>query len=97
MNLYLCILLILLFTLIDCFLHLSESAVTAANISRIKQLEDVVSKLIYMNYRGIKVSSVARDADELYLTITYDGANDDTIESFFAKKCIYPIYKIFAK
>lgn len=63
----------------------------------IKQLEDVVSKLIYMNYRGIKVSSVARDADELYLTITYDGANDDTIESFFAKKCIYPIYKIFAK
>ncbi len=40
MNLYLCILLILLFTLIDCFLHLSESAVTAANISRIKQLED---------------------------------------------------------
>ena len=40
MNLYLCILLIIVLTLIDCFLHLSESAVTAANISRIKQLED---------------------------------------------------------
>ena len=40
MNLYLCILLIIVLTLIDCFLHLSESAVTAANISRIKQLEE---------------------------------------------------------
>ena len=40
MNLYLCIFLIIVLTLIDCFLHLSESAVTAANISRIKQLED---------------------------------------------------------
>ena len=40
MNIYLCFLLILLFTFIDGFLSLSESAVNAANISRIKQLDD---------------------------------------------------------
>ena len=40
MNLYLCITLIILFTSVTFFLHLSEAAVTSANISRVKQLEN---------------------------------------------------------
>ena len=44
MNLYLTLVLILLFTSVTFFLHLSESAVTSANISRIKQLEEEENK-----------------------------------------------------
>ena len=44
MNLYLSIFLIIILTLTVFFLCMSESAVIAANISRIKQLEDDGSK-----------------------------------------------------
>ena len=40
MNPYLCITLILLFTAVTFFLHLSEAAILSANISRVKQLEE---------------------------------------------------------
>ncbi len=40
MNPYFCVLLIVLFTCVTSFLHLSEAAVISANISRVKQLED---------------------------------------------------------
>ncbi len=40
MNLYICIALILLFTLMTFFLHLSEAAVLSVNISRVKQLKE---------------------------------------------------------
>ncbi len=40
MNLYLCLFLILLFTGISSFYHLSEAAILSENISRIKQLEE---------------------------------------------------------
>ena len=40
MNLYLCIFLIISFTLTDFFLNLSKAAITTSNISRIKQLEE---------------------------------------------------------
>lgn len=40
MNLYLCILLIIMITFIASLLHLSEAAIISANFSRIKQLEE---------------------------------------------------------
>ena len=48
MNLYLCIFLIISFTLTDFFLNLSKAAITTSNISRIKQLEE----------DGIKAASI---------------------------------------
>ena len=44
MNLYICIALILLFTLMTFFLHLSEAAVLSVNISRVKQLKEESDK-----------------------------------------------------
>ena len=40
MNLYLSVTLIILFTSVTFFLHLSEAAISSANISRVKQLEE---------------------------------------------------------
>lgn len=49
MNLFLCIALIVVFTLIAFFVHMSEAAVVSANISRVKQLEeDGDKKAIYL-------------------------------------------------
>lgn len=44
MNVWLTVVLILLFTSVTFFLHLSEAAVTSANISRVKQLEEEEDK-----------------------------------------------------